>query len=202
MIFVCSRVKTIPYNLPGPYQILTPQDYNNYPNIANKESYRHLRQMYLIWKNPSLFDNPQEITIFQERRYLSTSYLPTSYDIVQPTHMHLPSIYDQWRWCSGHPAHKLYFLDKTVELLPRMQEYIHITPAPAAYFHNMGVYTWEIYDQLCSFLFSTLNMLEMKLNINPTEELPVYAMLAERIQNYYIWEHPEYKVFESPLTKV
>lgn len=199
MIYICSRATDIPYTLAEPYHILLPEDYPGRPNISNKESYRHLRQMYFLWKNPDLYNHPQEITIFQERRHLQHSYIPEGYDVTQPLHMSLPSIYDQWKWCTGHPAHRLYFLDKTIELLPRMQEYIHIQPAPSAYFHNMGAYTWDVYDQLCYFLFTTLELLEMKLNINPTEELPVYAMLAERIQNYWLWEHQELKVFESPI---
>ena len=201
MIFVCSRVTRIPYSLNNPHQIILNTNTESPLNIASKVSYRHLRGMYYLWKNPDLFDNPDTVTIFQERRKLFHDYIQEGFTVTQPKHMNLQSILLQWRSCSEHPAHRMEYLEAALSLLPRMKEYVNIVPAPCAYFHNMGTYPWEIYDQLCDFIFTTLNLLEVKLNINPDEELPVYAMLAERIQNYWLWEHPEIKVFESPLDK-
>ena len=199
MIFICSRKQDIPYTPQEPYHIIIPEDYLSYPNISDKIAYRHLRGMYIIWKNPTLFDNPQEVTIFQERRHLNTIHTPPSYDVIQPQHINFPSMYQEWCWNSSHPAHRKEYMDELLCLLPKMQQYATIHPAPTSYYHNMGVYTWEIYDQLCNFLFTTLDVLETRINIDPTGDNHCYAFLAERLQNYFFWDHPEYKVFESPL---
>ena len=199
MIFICSRTPNIPYTLQEPYHILTPTDYPERPNISDKESYRHLRQMYFIWKNLDLFDNPTTITIYQERRHLQHSTIPEGYDVIQPNHQDLRSISWQWQVCSNVPSHSQIYFDILLTILPRMKEYATISPAPSAYFHNMGTYTTPLFNDLCSFLFSTLTLFEDQSNLNPTEPLGTYAFLAERIQNLYFWEHPSLNVFESPV---
>ena len=199
MIFVCSRTTNIPYSIEGPYEIVLPTDFPGRDNISTKQAYRHLRQMYFIWKNLDLWDYPSEIGIFQERRRLQHIHIPKGYDIVLPTHMVLPSIYTQWKWQKSYPSHKLEYFEATLDLLPEMRKYSMLPQNTYARFHNIGIYPIEIYKEMCAFLFEILRVLEERINVDPTGDEATYAFLAERIADYWFYQMSSLKIFESPL---
>lgn len=199
MIFVCSHISNIPYTPPEPYHIILPIDYPDKDNIANKVAYRHLRGMYFIWKNLDLFNNPDEICICQHRRHLLDYHIPQGYDIVLPPQDNKLSIYNQWHTCSNAPTHRMEYFEALLEVVPEMKPYTMVPNNPYARFHNMGVYTAQVYKDMCSFLFNTLVIMEDKLDVDPTGDNHCYAFLAERLADYWCWAHKELKVYESPI---
>ena len=206
MIFICSTTSNIPYTPEEPYHIILPINYSARPNIANKVALRHLRGMYFIWKNLDLFGYPDEITICQERRHLKHLHIPEGYDTVLPARTHISnntklSVYEQWCLCSKAKTHKKEYFEVLFDILPGFEEYSKIKDNPYARYHNIGTYPIEMYRQLCFFLFGTIDKLEEQLKVDPEGDNHCYAFLAERIADYWMYGHQEYRVFESDIVQ-
>ncbi len=58
-----------------------------------------------------------------------------------------------------------------------------------AYWHNLFITRWEIFEQYCQFLFGILFKLEqeVKLSKSPYQQR-VLAFLSERLFNFWIWD--------------
>lgn len=201
MIFICSHTSNIPYTPQEPYHIILPIDFPDRPNIANKVAYRHLRGMYFVWKNLSLFGYPDEITICQNRRHLKDFHIPIGYDAVLPPQDNILPVYAQWWTCRYDRNHKMEYLEALIDILPGFKHYSELPNNPYARFHNIGVFPVEMYNQLCSFLFGTLRRLEDEIDVDPEGDIHTYAFLGERIADYWFWNHSSIKVYESPIVK-
>ena len=201
MIFVCSTVETPRYSLEGEYEIILPHNTER-PNIFNKIAYRHLRHMYYVWKNLAIWNYPDEIGIFQERRRLKQTHIPIGYDAVLPPQDNILPVYAQWWTCRHDPNHKMEYLEALIGILPGFKRYSEIPNNPYARFHNIGVFPVEMYKQLCSFLFGTLRRLEDEIDVDPEGDIHTYAFLGERIADYWFWNHSSIKVYESPIVKL
>lgn len=201
MIFICSHTSNIPYTPQEPYHIILPIDFPDRPNIANKVAYRHLRGMYFVWKNLSLFGYPDEICICQNRRHLKDFHIPIGYDAVLPPQDNILPVYAQWWTCRHDQNHKMEYLEALIGILPGFKRYSALPNNPYARFHNIGVFPVEMYKQLCSFLFGTLRRLEDEIDVDPEGDIHTYAFLGERIADYWFWNHSSIKVYESPIVK-
>lgn len=57
-----------------------------------------------------------------------------------------------------------------------------------AYWNNLFVTKWEIFEEYCQFLFNLLSLLEKEINLpNSTYQKRVFAFLSERLFNFWIW---------------
>lgn len=192
MIFICSHTPNPLYKPSEPYEIVTPGQHNLADNIFNKIGYRHLRGMYYIWKHPDLFEYPDLITIFQYRRYLRESNLPDNFSIVVPEPIIFRSTLWQWNTCSGDGIHRPEYMQAAVSVLGKdFEEYINLSNSPCGFFHNIYSMNNDLYCEHCDFLFNTLQKVEDKILVPSDKDIPVYAFLAERLANYWIWSNVE-----------
>ena len=199
MIYVCTRDLNRTYPFTEPYSMLSPE----ISPISEKNSYRHLRQMFYIWKNST----EPEITIFQENRHLKDIHAPSGYDVVLPARTHKSnhctfSLFQQWRSCATVPSHNMEYFLALLETVPEMVPYASIENNPYARYHNMGTFPLPVYQDMCSFLFSTLSKLEEVIKVDPKSDNCCYAFLGERIADFWFYKHQELKVYDSDIVEI
>ena len=181
MIYICShKPDKIPYKLDCTYKIVD----NNNSDLP--ENYRHLRGMKQIWEMKNL---PEEIGIFQHRRYLECNSIPESYDIVVPNNFCICQMRSQYGSC-----HKLEDLDLVEKIIdePKFSEYIRISNNHQCYWHNIFICRKDFFIKYCDFLFTVLNAY---YEINGDRDV---CFLAERIGSYFIWKNiPKENIYIS-----
>lgn len=189
MIYICTH-KEPKYTLQCDYTIVDNGDTSYEDNIANYGNrYRHLRGIYNIWKN---YELPEEIGIFQQRRYLNMTKIPSGFRaVVADWGLGYTNVRRQYNVCHGED---LELVEKIIG--PEFTYYIDLTVLP--YFHNMFVFNKLDFCNYCEFLFPVLEKFE-ELS-NHVERFgyqeAVCAFLAERIGSYWIWKNiPEKEIY-------
>lgn len=180
MIYICShKPDKIPYKLDCTYKIVD----NNCSNLS--ENYRHLRGMKLILENENPL--PDEIGIFQNRRFMEYGYIPEGYDIVVADDFSPFQLKLQYASC--HNIKDIEIAEKIIG--PDFTKYINIPYNREAYFHNMFIMKKTDYQKYCEFLFSVLAEHDILADSDVDD-----AFLAERIGSYWIWKNiPKDKIY-------
>ena len=66
--------------------------------------------------------------------------------------------------------------------------YQFFTQSRYAYWNNLFVTKWEIFDEYCQLLFTLLFKLEREINLpDVTYQKRVFAFLSERLFNFWVW---------------
>lgn len=186
MVYVCShKPNEVPYKLGCPYEIID----NNNSDLS--ENYRHLRGMKQIWLRPDL---PDEIGIFQHRRFFEYGSIPEGYDIVVADDFSPFQIKSQYAQC--HNVMDIEIAEKIIG--EDFIKYINIPYNKEAYFHNMGIFRKSDYQKYCEFLFSVLAEHDILAGSDADDD-----KLAERITSYWIWKNiPKEKIFKTKTITV
>lgn len=185
MIYICSHnPDKIPYKLNCPYEIID----NN--NSELSENYRHLRGMKQIWEMKNL---PDEIGIFQHRRYLECNCIPEGYDVVVSNDF--PPFHMKNQYASCHNVKDIEIAEKIIG--PDFIKYINL-PNNKGYYHNMFIMRKSDYQKYCEFLFSVLTEHDILAGSDVDDD-----KLAERITSYWIWKNfPKDKIFQAKTITV
>lgn len=180
MVFICTHEQEPKYTLPIDYQIVKP-DYYFRPNIWDKTNYKHVRHIYFIWRNLDLYDYPNEVFIFQHRRYLNVFSLPYNIDVVCPGWSPNPAtVYDQYCLC-----HSKNVIDLSKEIVndKEYDEFLK-NPMTLVAYHNMFGMRRSDFMSYSGFLFYVLEELENKL-----DDFSDAAYISERLGAFYIWKN-------------
>ena len=172
MVYICShKPDKIPYKLNCPYEIID----NNNSDLS--ENYRHLRGMKQIWEMKNL---PDEIGIFQHRRYLECNCIPEGYDIVAPNNFCICHMKNQYASC--HNIKDIEIAERIIG--PDFTKYINIPSNKEEYWHNIFIMKKTDYQKYCEFLFSVLTEHDILAESDKDD-----CFLAERIGSYWIWKN-------------
>ena len=172
MIYVCTHKEEPAYELDCPYEIV-----HNY-NSGLPETYRHLRGMLQILMHPL----PDEVGIFQHRRYLSVTTIPEGYDVVVPNNFAGPmQVYLQYSW--WHHVEDLDLVEKILDDKD-FSSYLRINNNNECYWDNMFIMRKTDFIRYSNFLFSTLNEY-----VKRKGDARDVCFLAERLGSYWIWKN-------------
>ena len=169
MIYVCTHIEPS-YTLDCPYEIID----NTKSGLP--ESYRHLRGMLQVLMKPL----PDEIGIFQRRRYLPTTEIPQGYDCVVPKDF--PNFNIRQQYGAYHCIADFDLVESIVNEKD-FSEYVR-TVSDEQYFHNIFILKKDDYIRYCNFLFSVLNEY-----VNRKGDARDVCFLAERLGSYWIWKN-------------
>lgn len=96
-----------------------------------------------------------------------------------------------YQYTTSHPSSPMFAL---LQLLAERNHYLgkaayeYFSRAGYAYWNNLFVTTWSVFDQYCEFLFGVLFELESRLNLPACPyQRRVYAFLSERLLNFWLW---------------
>lgn len=178
MIYICShKPEQVPYKIHCPIEIID----NSKSSLP--EDYRHLRGMQQVLQ----LDLPDEIGIYQHRRFMEYGSIPEGYDCVVPKDFPAFQIRNQYAAC--HHIEDLDMCEKIIDD-PEFSRYIR-TITDEQYFHNIFILRKEDYIKYCSFLFTVFD--EYEKRTGGTRDV---AFLAERLGSYWIWKNiPKEKRF-------
>ena len=178
MIYICShKPEQIPYKIHCPVEII------DNTKSALPEEYRHLRGMHEILKGPL----PDEVGIYQHRRFMEYCSIPNGYDCVVPKDFPAFHIRNQYDSC-----HRLEDLNVCEDIIndPDFSRYIR-TITDEQYFHNIFILKKDDFVEYCNFLFSVFT--EYEKRTGGTHDV---CFLAERLGSYWIWKNiPKEKRF-------
>ena len=177
MIYICTET-TPSYRLNYEHQLID----NNLCSFSDQ--YRHLRGM---WQLYHYTDCPDEIGIFQKRRYILINKIPENFDVVVPECIWPCTIRDQYIACgpSGHGIHA----ERDINLIESIiadqsfSDYIRIKNNPECYWHNMFIMKRDDFKKYCEFMFMVL--FEKDRHVGPQSN----CFLAERIGSWWIWKN-------------
>lgn len=182
MIYICTHAAPL-YTLDCSYNIVNNNDTEYLLNIANKGNrYRHLRGIYNIYKNYNL---PDEIGVFQYRRYLPYKNIPNGYRCVVPFNNILnATIVDIYN--DKHNIEDLRIVEQIINE-KEFTEYINYN-YDEQYYHSMFILNKEDFNNYCKFVFDTLFEFDAVKNDNDLET-PVCSFLGERLGSYWIYKN-------------
>lgn len=169
MIYITTHIEPS-YTLDCPYEVID----NTKSNLP--ETYRHLRGMLQVLQRPI----PDEVGIFQRRRYLPITSIPDGYDCVVPKDF--PDFNMLAQYASCHHIDDMLTCEKIINE-PDFSEYIR-KPSDEQYYHNIFILKKDDYIRYCSFLFTVFNQYEEK-----TGDARDVCFLAERLGSYWIWKN-------------
>ena len=171
MIYICTHTKPA-------YEIIGSTIIDNTKSML-PEDYGHLRGIDLVSK---MNDLPEEIGIFQQRRYIPIYSIPANYDIVVPFNFCICNIRDQFARC-----HDIQYLDIAEKIIDDEQfsKYIRIDNNYECYWDNMFIMRRQHFLDYSSFLLGVLKKKDEI--IGPMQN----RWLAERIGSFWIWKHIE-----------
>lgn len=169
MIYICSHIEPS-YTLDCPYEIV------DNTNSKLPETYRHLRGMLQVLMKPL----PEEVGIFQRRRYLPITEIPNGYRCVVPKDF--PNFNMRQQYAMWHHVEDLDICEQIINE-PDFSEYIR-NVSDEQYYHNIFILKKDDYIRYCSFLFTVFNQYEEK-----TGDARDICFLAERIGSYWIWKN-------------
>ena len=179
MIYICShKPEQLPYKIHCPVEII------DNTKSALPEDYRHLRGMMQVLEKKPL---PEEVGIYQHRRFMEYGSIPEGYDCVVPRDFPAFHIRNQYGAC-----HHIEDLDVCEEIIndPDFSKYIR-TPSDEQWMHNIFILKKEDYIRYCNFLFSVFT--EYEKRTGGTRDV---CFLAERLGSYWIWKNiPKEKRF-------
>ena len=169
MIFICThKPEQIPYELHCDVEIID----NNKSNLP--EDYRHLRGMLEVLKRPI----PDEVGIFQHRRFIEYGSIPEGYDIVCTKDFGNFNIYNQY--AMHHHIKDLELVEKIIAE-KKFSEWIRKPNNSETYMHNIFIMRRDDYVRYCSWIFSVLNEYEHRNGSARDAD-----KLAERLTAYWI----------------
>lgn len=169
MIYICShKPEQVPYKIHCPIEIID----NSKSSLP--EDYRHLRGMQQVLQ----LDLPDEIGIYQHRRFMEYGSIPEGYDCVVPKDFGDFNVRNQYACC-----HHIEDLDLCEEIINdhKFNEWIRRNGNTETYMHNLFIMRKDDYIQYCNFLFSVLNEYADRRG-EPRD----VAFLAERLGAYWI----------------
>ena len=183
MIYICTHLDKPAYNLNCEYQIIkndSTEFKNNIAETGNK--YRHLRGIYNLYKN---YELPDEIGIFQQKRYLGATTIPEGYDIVVPKPFFAWQIYAQF-----NHHHNINDLNLVRQIIndKSFDEYLFMNNNLETYWDNMFIMKKDDFNKYCEFLFDVLFEFDKKTNYE-NDGYPYCAYLGERIGSYWIYKN-------------
>lgn len=172
MIYVCTHKEEPAYKLDCPYEVI-----HNF-NSGLPETYRHLRGILQILMKHI----PDEVGVFQHRRYLSVTEIPEGYDCVVPHNFCGPmQVYSQYCWC--HHKEDIDLLEDIISDKD-FSSYIRMNNNNECYWDNMFILRKPDFIRYCNFLFSTLNEY-----VDRKGDARDVCFLAERIGSFFIWKN-------------
>ncbi len=112
-------------------------------------------------------------------------------DIVLPRSNPLPESGFLGQYVKAHPPWPIFellaLISKKDHLLAR-RVYTFLTQHDKAYWNNLFVTSWDLFDNYCRFLFPLLFELENTLQLpDDPYQKRVFAFLSERLFNFWIW---------------
>lgn len=115
-----------------------------------------------------------------------------NYDILLPHPNPLPPGGFIRQYFAYHPSAPFWkMLSIISEIDNRMGVRAHqfFLQSRQAYWHNLFITRWDVFEQYCQFLFEILFELEqeVKLSESPYQQR-VFAFLSERLFNFWIWD--------------
>jgi len=169
MIYICSHIEPS-YTLDCPYEVI------DNTNSKLPETYRHLRGMLQILMKQL----PDEVGIFQRRRYLPIDHIPEGYECVVPKDF--PNFNMRQQYAMWHHVEDFDLVD---EIVGEEDFTIYTrTVSDEQYFHNIFLFKKDDYIRYCNFLFSVLNEY-----VNRKGDARDVCFLAERLGSYWIWKN-------------
>ena len=174
MIYICTH-KEVAYTLDYDHVVID----NNKSKLP--EDYGHMRGVYWLWKNVDL---PDEIGIFQQRRYLDINYIPEGYSCVSSNAsiLNLPecvSVREQFSKNSN-----VLYMDVLENIIGQdFAYYVRNYPCMKMLIHDMFIMKRDYFNRYCEFIF---DVLKKKDDITgPTEN----RFLSERLTSYWFWKN-------------
>lgn len=172
MIYICSHIKPA-YELNYEHTVID----NTKSPLS--EDYGHMRGVYYIWKNLEL---PEEIGIFQQRRYLEINSIPDDYDCVCSLHKGLPHVSIREQYI--HTPHNVLYLDILENIIGNdFAYYVRNYPIDYAYMDDMFIFKKNDFISYCEFIFRILKEKDNKVGSIENK------YLSERITSYWIWKN-------------
>lgn len=176
MIYICTH-KEVAYTLDYDHVVID----NNKSTLP--EDYGHMRGVYWLWKNVDL---PNEVGVFQQRRYLDINYIPEGYSCVNSNAimLNLPeyiSVREQYNGCKD--CHVLY-MDIFDNIIGEdFANYVRNYSCMKMLIHDMFIMKRDDFNRYCEFIFSVL---KKKDDIaGPAEN----RWLSERLTSYWFWKN-------------
>lgn len=169
MIYICTHTKPA-YTLEG--SIIVDNTKSMLP-----EDYGHVRGIDLVSK---MDDLPEEIGIFQQRRYLQPCSIPEGYDVVVPFNFCICNIREQFARC-----HIIEYLDIAEQVIDDdlFSKYIRIDNNYECYWDAMFIMRKNCFLEYARFV---IEVLKKKDEIAGTSAQNRF--LVERIGSFWIWK--------------
>lgn len=192
-------------------------------NISEKNgNYCELTGLYWIWKNETAdivglthyrrFFYKHSV-IFNKKKVLSEKNIQTTlnkYDIIVPQEGHLfkSTVYKQYE--ESHDIEDLRECGNVIkEIHPEYYgSFEKVVNSNHYYPYNMFICKKEIFDKYCEWLFSILEVLEQRIDVDKKDKYNkrVYGFLGERLFNIWlinnnlkVKDYPVYNVEQSML---
>lgn len=148
------------------------------PNIWDKTNYKHLRHIYFIYRNLHLWNFTDVITIFQNRRYMTTYDLPEGYDLVCPAwRPNMCTVYNQY--CEVH-SKEIIDVSMKVVRKKNYKEFLQ-HPMTGVPYHNVFTMKRADFMAYCGFLFYSLEQIESRV-----KDFSEAWAIGERLGAYYL----------------